>query len=71
MTTWNNGWVKTVMLSSTSTLQQPVIDASIFISLLSYKQGFAAGLFAFYRDPQGEPLTERSPSTDKPDFNEE
>ncbi|KAI0207674.1 Leishmanolysin-like peptidase [Lamellibrachia satsuma] len=33
--------------------------------------GFSSGLYAFFRDPQGEPLTKRSPSTGKPDFNYE
>jgi hypothetical protein len=33
-------------------------------------QGFSAGLYAFYRDPQGEPLTPRLESTGKPVFNQ-
>ncbi|KAK2179003.1 hypothetical protein NP493_519g04015 [Ridgeia piscesae] len=33
--------------------------------------GFSSGLYAFFRDPHGEPYTQRSPSTGKPDFNSE
>ncbi|CAH1774924.1 unnamed protein product, partial [Owenia fusiformis] len=32
--------------------------------------GFSAGLYAFYRDSDGNPLTERTPSTNMPEYNE-
>ena len=41
------------------------------VDMLILWQGFSSGLYAFFRDPLGEPYTPRSPSTGKPDFNTE
>jgi len=36
---------------------------------VSHLQGFSAGLFAFFRDANGDPLTPRSQATNKPSYN--
>ena len=48
-----------------------IISLADLIMYVSHLQGFSAGLFAFYRDANGEPLTPRMKATGKPIYDHE
>ena len=47
----------------------PTIDDQVKHEIL-HALGFSAGLFAFYRNDDGVPLTPRSPIDNKPHYND-